>query len=268
GNRCTRTDTCVTGVCVGANPVVCEGADQCHTTGTCNPATGTCTHPLKNIPECAQCAADDECDDGNACTVDTCVERACVHTPGNAGVTCRAAVDGCDVAEVCPGLSANCPADQFKPASTVCRQAVDLCDAAETCSGTSATCPADRLRAAGDVCRPAATACDRTEVCDGRSRACPPDVHEAPGDTCEDGDPAAGTWACTAALECQGVTMQVQVPPVITVAPTQSPTQVRIPVMVDVPATTGTKPATVALQGFVDCLDVPFALRPKQCGSV
>jgi hypothetical protein len=268
GNRCTRTDTCMAGACVGANPVVCAAADQCHTAGTCNPATGICTHPLKNIPQCLPCTADGECDDDNACTVDTCVEGACVHTPGNAGVTCRAAVDQCDVAEVCSGTSANCPPDQFKPATTVCRPVADLCDAAESCTGTSAACPSDQLRAAGDVCRPAATACDRAEVCDGISRACPPDASKAPGDGCDDGDPATGTSSCDQALECRGVVGTVTVAPEIVVPSTESPKQVKIPVMVDVPATPGTKQATVVLQGVVDCRDVPSALRPRQCGSV
>src|SRR5206468_1614367 len=40
GNACTRTDTCEAGACVGGNPVVCTAADQCHTAGACNPATG------------------------------------------------------------------------------------------------------------------------------------------------------------------------------------------------------------------------------------
>jgi len=123
-------------------------------------------------------------------------------------------------------------------------------------------------RAAGDVCRPAATACDRAEVCDGISRACPPDVSKAPGDGCDDGDPATGTSSCDQALECRGVVGTVTVAPEIVVPSTESPKQVKIPVMVDVPATPGTKQATVVLQGVVDCRDVPSALRPKQCGSV
>src|SRR5262249_36855677 len=30
GNACTQTDTCQSGVCGGANPVVCTALDQCH----------------------------------------------------------------------------------------------------------------------------------------------------------------------------------------------------------------------------------------------
>lgn len=47
GNACTRTDTCQAGSCVGSNPVSCVASDQCHVAGVCDPATGTCTNPVK-----------------------------------------------------------------------------------------------------------------------------------------------------------------------------------------------------------------------------
>src|SRR5437867_801773 len=34
GTFCTRTDTCQGGACVGASPVVCSAADQCHAAGS------------------------------------------------------------------------------------------------------------------------------------------------------------------------------------------------------------------------------------------
>src|SRR5437764_11514793 len=60
GNACTRTDTCERGVCTGSNLVVCPVPDQCHDAGTCNPATGTCSTPVK--PDGSAC------NDDNACT--------------------------------------------------------------------------------------------------------------------------------------------------------------------------------------------------------
>ena len=48
GNACSQTDTCQTGVCQGANPVVCTAADTCHTAGICDPATAICTTPTKS----------------------------------------------------------------------------------------------------------------------------------------------------------------------------------------------------------------------------
>src|SRR5207248_2918993 len=64
-HACTQSDTCQAGACVGANPVVCTAADQCHTAGTCDPASGACSNPAK--PDGTGC------DEGNACTLtDTC----------------------------------------------------------------------------------------------------------------------------------------------------------------------------------------------------
>ena len=37
GNPCTQTDACQSGVCTGANPVVCLAADSCHVAGACDP---------------------------------------------------------------------------------------------------------------------------------------------------------------------------------------------------------------------------------------
>src|SRR5258705_360389 len=77
-NACTQSDTCQAGACVGANPVVCAAADQCHDAGVCNPATGVCTNPA--LPDGAPC------DDGNGCTqTDTCQGAICV---GSQPVVC------------------------------------------------------------------------------------------------------------------------------------------------------------------------------------
>src|SRR5205823_4988325 len=46
GDACTQSDTCQGGTCAG-NPVVCTAQDQCHTAGTCDPATGLCSNPSK-----------------------------------------------------------------------------------------------------------------------------------------------------------------------------------------------------------------------------
>lgn len=40
-SACTQTDQCQSGVCVGADPVVCT-APLCHAPGTCEPSTGAC----------------------------------------------------------------------------------------------------------------------------------------------------------------------------------------------------------------------------------
>jgi hypothetical protein len=60
GDACTQTDSCQSGVCLGANHVICVAFDQCHVAGDCNPGTGACSNLAK--PDGARC------DDGNACT--------------------------------------------------------------------------------------------------------------------------------------------------------------------------------------------------------
>ena len=78
GDACTQTDTCTVGICFG-NPVVCVPEDACHTAGTCDPATGTCSG------EAIICA------DNDPCTADSCdPAKGCVFQPltGAPGVNC------------------------------------------------------------------------------------------------------------------------------------------------------------------------------------
>ena len=75
---------------------------------------------------------------------------------------CRGSAGICDVAETCDGITDNCPADAFQPASTVCRASVDTCDIAETCTGSSAACPADT----GQPDTDSDTVCDAIDNCD------------------------------------------------------------------------------------------------------
>jgi hypothetical protein len=42
GNKCTQTDACKSGACVGANPVICSSGGQCQVALSCDPASGAC----------------------------------------------------------------------------------------------------------------------------------------------------------------------------------------------------------------------------------
>lgn len=156
----------------------------------------------------------------NLCAVNECVgtgaSARCVERPGNAGAVCRPAAGPCDVAEVCTGVStecprnafvpmgticrapsgecelparctgdnANCPRNPFVPAGTVCRPAAGPCDVAESCTGSDADCPQNRFRPAGTVCRQGVGGCDPSETCTGDSAQCPADVVDpCPGST-------------------------------------------------------------------------------------
>jgi hypothetical protein len=141
-NLCNGAETCNgAGHCQAGTPIPCQAQDSCHLAGVCNPATGACTNPAKP-----------------------------------AGTVCRPAAGVCDVAEVCDGTAAGCPADAFASASTECRASTGPCDPAESCTGTSADCPADTLASSSTVCRPSTGACDAPEYCTGDSGACPLDI--------------------------------------------------------------------------------------------
>jgi Disintegrin./Fibronectin type III domain. len=124
--------------------------------------------------------------------------------PVKAGVVCRAAVGLCDVDEVCDGIHADCPADQYAPTTTVCRQAAGDCDIAESCSGTSPDCPVDAVMTVGTLCRKAAGACDVAESCSGTDPACPADGMVPPGSTCR---PSTDGNQCDPAEVCTGTSV-------------------------------------------------------------
>ena len=73
-NACTQTDTCQSGACTGANPVICSPSDQCHVAGTCDTATGSCSNPA---------AADGTaCDDIDTCSGQDACEAGVCTVPG------------------------------------------------------------------------------------------------------------------------------------------------------------------------------------------
>lgn len=232
GTACTADgETCTADVCNGASAacthpagnsgVTCRASSgECDVAETCNGASTTC-------PADGFVAAGTGCaDDGSVCTADACNgSGACVHTPGNAGTTCRAAIGVCDVAESCNGTSPSCPANGFVAAGTACpddgsacttdacdgsgacvhpagnagttcRASGGACDVAETCNGSSTTCPTDGFVGAGVVCRASIGVCDLAELCDGATAACPADTGSPDGDgdaVCDAADPCTNT---------------------------------------------------------------------------
>ena len=125
-------------------------------------------------------------------------------SPVAAGTVCRLAAGLCDVAEVCDGVNAACPADKYAPTTTVCRAAAGDCDIAESCSGSSADCPADAFLTAGEVCRPAAGPCDLAESCSGVDPACPADGMAPAGTVCR---ASTDTNQCDPAETCTGTSV-------------------------------------------------------------
>jgi RHS repeat-associated protein len=90
--------------------VVCAAADECHESGECDPATGTCSSPAK--------ADGTDCDDADACSQqDRCEDGACV---GRSQVVCVA--EACHEPGVCDPATGQC-----SPAMPIvgCAPAVD-----------------------------------------------------------------------------------------------------------------------------------------------
>ena len=94
---CTQQDACVAGACVGSNPVTCTALDACHSAGTCDATTGTCSNPV--APDNTPCSDDDLCTQQDACVAGACV--------GSNPVTCPYA-SKCLVQGVCAPTTGLC----------------------------------------------------------------------------------------------------------------------------------------------------------------
>ena len=188
GNLCTLSDSCQGGKCAGSSKVKCAAADGCHTPGTCDPATGTCTSPA--VPDGVPCS------DGDACTkLDTCVAGACT---GGTSVVCTA-TDSCHDAGVCDPGSGKC-SSPVGADGTPCDDG-DVCTDDDVC--------------AGGTCQGAAHPCDdgiacTVDYCDANQGGCTSDPAGCSCNDdidCDDGNPCNGVETCdTQTLQCQAGT--------------------------------------------------------------
>jgi len=138
GTPCAAGSACESGLCVDGVCCTSEcpgGNNGCQACSVAagGSADGICTAVVAPRP----CA-----DDGNVCTLDFCDGNSttCQHSPGNGGLPCRTA-GACGIAAACDGVSADCPANGFKPEGKICSN-VDACESAQFCSGLSEACPA------------------------------------------------------------------------------------------------------------------------------
>ncbi|MFO0661250.1 MAG: hypothetical protein U0165_15670 [Polyangiaceae bacterium] len=177
GNACTQTDTCQSGACTGAAPVICSALDQCHSVGTCNPGNGACTNPAKPNGQ--------SCSDGNACTqTDTCQAGACT---GANPVTCSPQ-DQCHNAGTCDTSTGNC-SNPAKADGTACNDG-NLCTQSDTCQAGACTGASPVVCTALDQCHDAGTCNAGTGTCSTPAKT--------DGAACNDGN------ACTQSESCQG----------------------------------------------------------------
>jgi streptogramin lyase len=188
GSACTRTDQCQAGICTGTNPVVCTASDQCHDSGTCDPASGTCSNPSK--PDGTTCS------DGNACTrTDTCHAGTC---EGGNPVVCTAS-DQCHDVGTCDGASGTC-SNPSKPDGTTCSDG-NACTRTDICQGGACTGTSPVVCTASDQCH-------GVGICDPASGTCS-NPSQPDGTPCDDGNACSMGDSCRAGVCNAGSSLRI-----------------------------------------------------------
>jgi hypothetical protein len=192
-NFCTQSDTCQSGFCTGANPIVCEVSEPCHIPGNCDPASGLCDNPV---------ALDGtSCDDGDPCTqTDACQSGACI---GKNPVVC-AEPDLCHIAGACDPATGACD-NPPKPDGTACDDSnactqVDICQSGACAGSSPTTCAALGPCHHVGTCDPATGACSNPPKQDGE--ACDDAEGCTQADTCFSGVCAGSPVACSPLDQC------------------------------------------------------------------
>ncbi|WP_170229912.1 hypothetical protein [Polyangium fumosum] len=155
---CIVDQACQAGVCAGGSPRVCDDGNAC-TDDSCDLAVGcVATNDNTNVP-----------DDGVACTIDKCAGGLASHTTSNA-----ACDDGswCTGAEVCAPLQAGADAEGCVHVN-VPQKPVSI------------------------------SPCVSYGACDEATKSFPP-VFASPGSTCNDGIPCTSGDVCDAQGACKG----------------------------------------------------------------
>jgi hypothetical protein len=176
-NACTQGDQCAHGQCIsGAPPPPCDDGSAC-TRDSCDPATGSC----RFLPVV--------CDDGNPCTADSCDPGSgCHFDPLPNGSTCGGH-DPCVTGESC----------QYGQCLGVAKN----CDDGETCTydycdGSTGLCHHNSSCDDGNPCT--------DDSCGGIFGGCT-HVLRDPGSACDDGNVCTTDDACVAdemGESCQG----------------------------------------------------------------
>jgi hypothetical protein len=141
GGATCPSHTCIAGACTG---VCAPGQKEC---AGLVPRTCDATGHWQEQPSC---------DDGNACTVDSCSSGGCFHTSSPVGTSCGDG-DACNGAETCDG------AGQCQAGTAVVCTPSDACHVAGVCDPATGLC-SNPASADGTACDDG-NACTKTDVC-------------------------------------------------------------------------------------------------------
>jgi hypothetical protein len=158
-----------------------------------------------------ECTVASQCNDGNACTIDTCQTSTCVHTP-NTGASCD---DGniCTLTTTC-NSQGFCTNGTLAPCDDGNSCTIDTCDAINGCSHAPVTngtsCDDGQYCTTGDsctagVCGGAARNCSdgiscTTDSCNESTDQC---VHTGNNASCSNGQYCDGAEVCNPATGCE-----------------------------------------------------------------
>ncbi len=196
---CDGSEICMAGACVAGAALACDDGNAC-TAESCSEPGGCGSSP---VPGC--CNTNAACDDGNACTIDVCsgAGGACTHTliPGccNGNADCND-LDSCTV-DVCSGPGGTCGSTEI---TNCCASDADC--PAVACGTTSCNVASERCETT-----PIANCCTQdsdcndgnactTNTCDTASGAC---VSAPVADCCNSNADCNDDDACTADV-CSG----------------------------------------------------------------
>lgn len=222
---CNGDEICDTGVCEFGTAVACGTNETCtEPAGACACAVGFVDGGSGNciVPACD---TDDDCEDTNVCTSDSCVDNVCAFVPSNdgddcgGGNVCDAGVCGpecvidadCDAGEICDAgvCGPECTQDMDCSGSEICDVPTDGSPNACVPECTQDTdCESGEVCNAINVCTPECNDnadCPGTQVCDAGvcGPECLTDVD------CPDGSGCSATSAtcepeCVTAEDCNG----------------------------------------------------------------
>ncbi len=241
GLYCTEGDQCAAGDCIGGQRD-CDDGDVCTGDG-CDEDNNRCRNELEPVPgaeglavgdsctnsldddcdgltdvldpDCIECSADGQCDDGNTCTADSCDAGRCKSVSVTDGSACDdgqycTTGDAC-IAGACAGALRDCSQMADECHDGVCDEDASACIAQPIADGTA--CDDGLYCTLSDRCQ--AGACiGSARDCDDDD-ACTADDCDEDGDACShvnqpnpgaEGPPGAGNCQNLADDDCDGLT--------------------------------------------------------------